>query len=84
MTGKPSPFLYWSRSNCSDNRGTSRHRSPYRTSHTNSKPQYSNNNFKPLSCSGSPYPRPQDFPYNKSNCNNSYTNNSRLQSPNYN
>ena len=84
MTGIPLPFPYRSRSNNRDNRDTSRHRSPKKLSHLNSKLYYGNNNFKPPSRR---VHHTQDFPnYNKPgyNTNNTYSNNSRTQSPHYN
>ena len=45
MTGKPLPFSYRSRSNSRDRRDNSRHRSPTKSSPSNSKPYYGNSNF---------------------------------------
>ena len=85
MNGKPLSFPYHSRSNCSENRDTSRHRSPNRTSNIPSNPYFGNCNFKRLSRMGSPYPRPQNF-QSKPNYNNknNYSNFSRAQSLNFN
>ena len=83
MTGKPLPFTYRSRSNGTNSGDIFQHRSPNRTSNSNSRPFYENNNFKPLNRSGSTYPRTQSLQNNKKNYNSNYGNNSRAQSPNY-
>ena len=85
MTGKPVPFSYRSRNKSRDRRHNSRHRSPNKFSQLNSKPYYGNNNFKPPSRNGSPYPR-TSYNQHKPNFNKNYTNstNSRPQSPSYN
>ena len=70
MTGKPLPFPYRSRKNSRD-RNNSRHRSPHKHPQNNSKPYYGNNNIKPPSRNGSPYPKTN---FHKD------TNNSRPQS----
>ena len=78
MTGKPPQFSYRSRSNSRDRRDNSRHRSPNKSPNLNSKPYYGNNNVKPPSRNGSPYPRSsnnQHKPYY--NTNYTYSNNSK-------
>ena len=84
MAGKPLPSLHCSRCNSKDNRDTSRHRSPNRTSHTKSRPHSGNIYFFPQSRPRSLYPQSQNIKINKSNYFNSYTNNCRPQSTNYN
>ena len=49
MTCKPLSIPCSPRSNSRENRDSSRHRSPNRTSNSNSKPYYRNSNFKLLS-----------------------------------
>ena len=85
MTGKPLPFSHCSRSNRRENRYTSRHRSPSKSSHSNSKPYYDNSNFKPPSRNGSPYQRLSNYQKKSSyNTHNACSNNSRPQSLFYN
>ena len=85
MTAKLLPFSGRSRSNCRENRDTSRHRSPTKSSYTNSKPHYGSNDFKPPSKSGSPYQIPPSFQKELNyNNNNTNSNTFRPQSPNYN
>ena len=55
MTSKPLLFPYRSRSNRRDNRDTSLHRNPNKSSFSNSKPSNGKSNFEPLSRSGSPF-----------------------------
>ena len=76
MTGKPLSLSNRCRSNSGEQRNHSRHRSPNKFSQNISKPYYGNNNFRPPSRNGSPYPRP-NF-----QSNSQY--NSRAQSPHYN
>ena len=85
ITGKTLPFSYRCRSNSRDHRDNSRHRSPNEFSHSNSKPYHGNSNFKPPSRNGSQNPRRSNY-QKKTNDNtyNTYSNNSRPQSPHYN
>ena len=85
MTGKPLCFSYRSRSNSRDYRDNSRHRSPNKFSHPNSKPYYGKSKFKPPSRNGSPYPRPSNSQKNPTyNTNNTYSNNFIPQPYHYN
>ena len=85
VTGKPLPFSHCSRSNSRDRRVNSRHRSPNKSSHLNSKPYYGNNNFKPPSRNVSPYPRSTNNQYKPNyNTNYTYSITSRPQSLSYN
>ena len=85
MSDKPPPFAYRSRSISRDHRDSSRHRSPNKSSNSNSKPFYGISKFKPPIRNCSPHPRSSNF-QNKLNynTNNTYTNNSRPQSPYHN
>ena len=59
-TGKPQLFSHRSRNSSRENSINSRHRSPNKFPHPNSKPYYGNSNFKPPSRIGSPYTRPSN------------------------
>ena len=91
MTGKPKPFSDRCRSISGENRDTSQHRSPKKSSYTNCKRYYGNNNLKPRSRSRSSskiftkFSKTTKFSKKPNyNNNNMYSNNSRPQSPNYN
>ena len=85
MASKPLIFPCHSRSNSGENLDIFRLRTPNKSSFSNSKPYYGNNNFKLPSRPGSPDPRQQNYQkkpyYNK---NIIYSKKSRPQSPNHN